>query len=172
METSRLGILFIARREGLVLTAYKDGEHYSIGFGHNDPELEEGDKITVKQAFALLKSDIKKREIELAKMLGQHTVPQHVYDAFMDLLFNRGHRAARSLVEVYTKQGPDAAATELLNWGVNARGDPMAGVYKRRKLAVKMMLEAQYGEVSPIPYWTGNPRTTDPKQYHVQDDDL
>lgn len=172
METSRLGILFIAKAEALVLSAYQDGEHCSIGFGHNDPNLEEGEKITAKQAFALLKSDVKKREPELAKLLKGAMVPQRQWDAMMSLLFNRGAGVARHVTNLVVKGKVKEASEEFENWGVTSKGVSRPGLYARRLKERDIFDSGDYGDLGEVLYWTGNPRTTKAKVYKVQDDDL
>lgn len=172
METSRAGILFIAKAEALVLSAYQDGEHCSIGFGHNDPNLEEGEKITAKQAFALLRSDIKKREPELAKLLKHQTVEQRQWDAMMSLLFNRGAGVARHVTNLVIEGRIKEASEEFKKWGVTSKGVFRPGIYARRLKEKDIFDEGDYGDIEEVLYWTGNPRTTKPKVYKVQDDDL
>lgn len=172
METSRLGVLFIAKAEALVLSAYQDGEHCSIGFGHNDPNLEEGEKITAKQAFALLKSDVKKREPELTKMLKGTTVSQQQWDAMMSLLFNRGAGVARRVTNLVAKGKIGEASEEFKNWGVTSKGVFRPGIYARRLKEKDIFDSGDYGDLGEVLYWIGNPRITKPKVYKVQDDDL
>lgn len=162
METSRLGLLFIAKAEACVLTAYQDGEHMSIGFGHNDPDLKEGDKITVKQAFALLKSDVKKREPELNRILKFKNIPQHEYDALMSLLFNRGVKATKEVFE----------SKNFKTWGVNKAGRAMPGIQRRRNAEQIIHDRAEYGDIGSILLWHGNPRTTQAENYLVTEEDL
>ncbi len=97
MEVSRNGILFIARREALVLTAYQDGPHKSIGFGHNDPNLQEGDTITVKDSFVKLKEDVRIRAEKLSLLIKQ-PVTQSEFDALMSLHYQSGNRYAPAII--------------------------------------------------------------------------
>lgn len=171
MRTSRSGILFIACREALVLTAYADGPHPSIGFGSNSPKLKVGDKITAKAAFALLKSDIIKREPALDKRL---TVPvtQQVWDACMSLHYNTGGRYVWDVVKLINDGDLDAAASLFPECDRNLAGEKVAGLHKRRLLEQAIFLRGEYGDLDPIPYWPGDPRTTRMQQYHVQEGDL
>ena len=57
-KLDRNGKLFIANREALVLGAYWDGKHMSIGMGSNDPTLKAGDTITISEAFERFEDDI------------------------------------------------------------------------------------------------------------------
>jgi lysozyme len=172
VQTSRLGLLFIARREGLVLVAYEDGKHYSIGFGHNGTDVQGEDKITPKQAFSLLRSDVARREHELDTLLAGCSVSQHERDALMSLLYNRGAKATRTITDLIAKGKKQEAADKFLDWGVNAKGEMLKGILKRREMERKIFLHADYGEVTPIPMWRANPRHSNPELYHVQDDDL
>jgi len=171
MRTSRLGVLFIARREGLVLTAYQDGEHKSIGFGSNDPTLKEGDTITVKEAFQRLKADIEKREKSVEKAL-KVPLEQHEWDALFSLFYQGGSDGLKAVAGLINDGMKLQAAEEFLNWDTNAAGEHKEGLMKRRRLERDLFLNANYGDIDPIPYWEGNPRTTAMKQYRVTDEDL
>jgi lysozyme len=171
MQTSRSGILFIACREALVLTAYADGPHPSIGFGSNSPKLKVGDKITAKAAFDLLKTDIAKREPALSKAL-KVTVTQPQWDACMSLHFNTGSRYIWDVVKLINAGDIEGAANLFPECDRNLAGEKLAGLHKRRVLEREMFLTGDYGVLDPIPYWPDDPRTTRMQQYHVQEGDL
>lgn len=65
---------FIANEEAPggnpVLTAYKDGKYYSIGYGFNDPKYKEGDTMTREQADAELDRQLKTREAKYRQRFG------------------------------------------------------------------------------------------------------
>jgi len=171
MKTSRLGIWFIARREGLVLTAYRDGAHYSIGFGTNSPSYKEGDTVTVPLAFKLLTEGIRDRE-RLLNVRLKVPVKQHQYDALMSLLYQAGRDDLEAVLEYVNAGDIEGASEEFLEHGVNAKGEEMPGLVKRRQFEKDMFDGKGYGELNPIPYWSGNPRKTKMKQYYIQPQDL
>lgn len=172
MRTSRLGVLFIAQREALVLRAYRDGIHHSIGFGSNDPALKPGDEITVAEAFRRLKTDIATRELVVDRML-KVPVKQHEWDALVSLYYQGGSDGLRAVCKLLNAGKHQEAADEFLKWGTNAKGEPMAGLLRRREREREMFLRASYGDdLMTLPMWRGNPRTTPREEYHVQEEDL
>jgi len=171
MKTSRNGILFIARREALVLVAYQDGVHRSIGFGSNSETLKEGDTITVKGAFALLRKDIEEREKRIEGLL-KRSLKTHQWDALMSLHYQSGNRYLPAIAALLNAK-QDVTALELwLLCDRNLAGQRLDGLHKRRVLEVKLFQNGEYGELSPIPFWRGNPRSTKREEYEVRDADL
>lgn len=170
-SVSRNGVLFIANREALVLTAYSDGPHCSVGFGHNDPRLKVGDKISVRHAFDLLKADIAKREHDLDAGL---TVPvsQQQRDALMSLHYQSGNRYLPKMLDLVNGGHLDAAADLFPHCDRNLAGTESAGLRKRRLLEQGIFVHGDYGTLDPLPYWPDNPRTTRMQQYHLQPNDL
>lgn len=65
---------FIANEEAPggnpVLTAYKDGKYYSIGYGFNDPKYKEGDTMTKEEADAELDRQLRARESKYRQRFG------------------------------------------------------------------------------------------------------
>lgn len=159
MRTSWEGVAFIARCEAMVLTAYQDGEHRSIGFGSNSPDLKAGDTITADEAFARLRVDIEAREAPLAGIINVY-ICGHMWDALMSLGFNTGMGALeRSTVITRLNEGNYAAAAdEFLKIKSHT-----PGLLKRREAERLIFLDAEYGDNSKIKCWTGDPRTTKPE---------
>ena len=66
---------FIANEEAPggnpVLTAYKDGKYYSIGYGFNDPKYKEGDTMTKEEADAELDRQLRTREAKYRQRFGE-----------------------------------------------------------------------------------------------------
>ncbi|HET9535490.1 MAG TPA: hypothetical protein VFP43_09125, partial [Mesorhizobium sp.] len=87
----KLGKLLIAKREAIVLIAYQDGEHRSIGMGSNDPSLRSGDTITVKQAFVRFAQDIARREQNLKNMFLREP-SQDEFNALFSCYYQSGNR--------------------------------------------------------------------------------
>ncbi len=170
---SRNGILFIARREALVLVAYQDGPHKSIGFGHNNPALVDGDTITAKAAFELLKQDVAAREERVSSLLKQ-PVTQHQFDAIMSLHYQSGNRYMPAMVALVNAKEFAVAASFFPLCNRNLAGDELEGLRKRRLLEQKVFLDADYGgdDLFNIPMWHGNPKETPRETYVVQPDDL
>lgn len=169
---SRNGLLFIARREALVLVAYQDGPHKSIGFGHNNPKLNDGDRITAKEAFALLKQDVASREKRVSDLL-KVPVTQNQFDALMSLHYQSGNRYMPAVVALVNAKEIKVAAELFPLCDRNLAGDEIEGLKKRRELEVKVFVDSDYGnDLLDIPFWEGNPRSTPRKTYKVQPGDL
>lgn len=172
MELSTNGLRFIARREALVLVSYEDGPHRSIGFGHNDPKLKPGDEITAKEAFALLKEDVKPRAVRVTKLL-KADLPQHAFDALVSLHYQSGNRYLPSIVALINNGRRYEAAMQLPNCDRNLAGVQVVGLHRRRLLEQKLFLTGDYGDdLDAIPFWRGNPHKTKPETYHVKPEDF
>lgn len=171
MTTSRNGILFVANREAIVLVAYPDGPNFSIGCGHNDAALRAGDRITVKDALALLKKDLSAREPRLNKMLTK-PVTQPQFDALMSLHYNTGNRFVWDAVALINAGRMAEAAEFFAKSDRNLAGEKLVGLLKRRLLEQAIFLHGEYGPLDPILCWADDPRTTRPATYKLQPGDL
>lgn len=181
-HVSRSGVLFIACREALVLTAYADGPHMSIGFGSNDPKLKPGDTITAPEAFRRLKQDIAAREPGLSKRV---TAPltQQQWDALFSLHYQSGNRYMPVEPRAADDDRPDIlrlinagkmgeAAAAWPDCDANLAGQKSAGLRKRRVLEQAIFLRGDYGDLTVLPYWPGDPRKTRMQQYRVKPEDI
>lgn len=87
MQTSQKGIEMIKEFENCVLTAYPDGNGYSIGYGHYGANA--GDVITQEQAEELLQQDLEKFEQGVSSLL-EVEVSQPQFDALVSYAYNCG----------------------------------------------------------------------------------
>jgi GH24 family phage-related lysozyme (muramidase) len=126
---SRDGLLFIARREGLVLVAYQDEQYVA----------------------SLLRMPIK----------------QHQFDAMVSLHYQSGTRFVPAVAALVKANQFDVAAKTfpLFDFGI-------PGIHKRRLLEQNMFQFGDYGDLSTIPMWRGDPRKTPQETYTVQPEDL
>lgn len=181
-SVSRNGVLFIANREALVLSGYQDGPHPSIGFGSNSAALRVGDTITVRDAFRLLKKDIAARKAGLNRRI-RATLEQHRYDALFSLHYQSGNRYMPveerdeddhrpDILRLINTGQLDAAAQAWPDCDANLAVERKEGLRKRRVLEQAVFLRGNYGQLDPLPYWPGDPRTTTRQQYHLQPGDL
>jgi GH24 family phage-related lysozyme (muramidase) len=158
---SRKGAVFIAREEGVVLTTYMDGPTPAIGMGHNDPSLPMGKTITIDEAVALYRQDNVRFDAAIAKAI---TAPaeQHEWDMFNSLAHNigAGAFAASSVVRHFNAGDKQAAADAFLLWH-KANGKPNM-LLARRQRERATFLTGDYGDLSKVPVWTGDPRKTAP----------
>src|SRR5687768_592041 len=101
MKTSLLGVLFIARREGLVLVPYQDGTHVSIGFGRNNPQPVPT-RISPTQAMVWLLEDIQAREGAVNNSLKKVVLQNH-FDALLSAYYQGGNRNLEPLADAVNK---------------------------------------------------------------------
>lgn len=178
---SRNGVLFIANREALVLSAYQDGPHPSIGFGSNSPALRVGDTITVRDAFRLLRKDIAKREPGLNSRV-RVPLSQQQWDALFSLHYQSGNRYMPLDPRPKGDDRPDIlrlinagqmgdAAAAWPDCDANLAGEQKAGLRKRRVLEQAVFLRGDYGQLDPLPFWPGAP-VGKPQQYFLQPGDV
>jgi GH24 family phage-related lysozyme (muramidase) len=187
MIVSRNGMLAACCREALVLVAYPDPTptQCSAGFGQQVPHMRPGDPVTIEWAFSTMKVSAAKRAAELSRRL-KVSLEQHQFDALWSLYYQSGVRympiKPRLPGEVHSDY-PDILA--LINAGrldeaadlwpacdANQAGEHMGGLRKRRLLEQAIWVHADYGDLSTIPMWRGNPRTTKRETYVVQPEDL
>lgn len=171
---------FIACREALVTVAYQDGPNMSIGFGSNDPSLKPGDTITVEDAFTLLKSDIKAREPTVAKEI-TNTLSQEQFDAVFDLFYQYGSAGLKGIASIVNPFDPglllgkfepmaqrvglplDPISKEFQKFAIPSNTTTVSpGLLIRRNDEIDLFWNANYGNLSTILVYAGNPATTKP----------
>lgn len=94
MTTSEKGVAFIAKEEGLVLTAYQDSVGvWTIGYGstmyEDGSKVKKGDKITKERAISLFRNTLKKYEAQVNKSITR-PINQNQFDACVSLCYNIG----------------------------------------------------------------------------------
>jgi lysozyme len=175
---SRNGVLFLACREALVTVAYEDGAHMSVGFGSNDPNLEPGDTVTFKEAFARLKRDVAARETIVNRAI-KVPVSQQQFDALFDLYYQNGNKHDAQgrpgwthMMSLINAGDFDGAAAYFPECRCNSAGEEKEGLRKRRVMEQGIFLRGDYGDLSSVPFYPGNPHTTPQKRYVIQPGDL
>lgn len=143
MKISEKGIEFIIKEEGEVLHAYKcPSGVWTIGIGHTGgvtPDM----KITKKQSRELLKSDLRRFENIVNKVITRPLL-QHEFDALISFSFNVGTQAFKNstLVKKINTNAPYSEIRyEFLRWN-KAKGKVLEGLTSRRKREAKLF----YGE--------------------------
>jgi lysozyme len=171
-------LIFIACREAVVLSAYPDGPHHSIGCGHNDPSLKLGDRITVQRAFELLRQDVASREAIVNRSV-KVPLSQQQFDALLDLYYQNGNKK-----DVHGKPGWThvvgllnagdyaGAAAYLPDCRCNSAGKEIGGLRKRREMEQAIFLRGDYGDLSSVPFYPGDPKTTSQRRYVIQPGDV
>ena len=99
---SQRGIDYIVRKEGgYKLEAYhlKNEKYWTIGVGHNGPDVTPGMKITKEQAEAFFKNDIQSTENYVKKYATMFPLTQGMMDALVSYTYNRGPGGLKQLCE-------------------------------------------------------------------------
>ena len=159
-KTSWLGEKQIVCREALVTVAYRDGgtdanPRYSIGCGSQTGSPKPGDKITIIEAFQLLRRDLDERDAQLNRLV-KVELSQQEWDALASLHYQAGFRASRPIAALFNRDRtlvPDA----FMAWSFNS-----AGLLARRKREVAIIEKNDYGDTSKYKLYSGDPRHVTP----------
>lgn len=169
--TTRSGALFIACREGIVEVPYEDGPFFSIGCGHNGPEIKPGMRWTPQQALDQLRVDLRMREADVNRLVRVPLLAQQ-FDALVSLHYNRGNRDFPEMIAA-VNSGDESAVAELFpQLDTNSKGQHLGGLKIRREAERDMYVSGNYGLLGSIPWWHGDPRRTKRFEYTVQAADL
>lgn len=158
MNTSFPGRRFIALEEACCLTAYQDGEHLSVGYGHNDPALKAGDRITFNRAFELLGEDLVKRDEIVTRMLKGTEVQQYEFDMLGSAYFNKGNAVASVIRQIVLGNRLDAMAL-FLTINRDSKGVFKPGLARRRVREMNVFLTGDYGDQTrKVRLYRNNPK--------------
>lgn len=138
MKTSKEGIEFIKKYEGLRLKAYKAVNtevFYTIGYGHYGKDVSRETIITKEQAEELLKKDLIKFENAVASLNRLWT--QHQFDSLVSFAYNCG---AANLKRLVANRNNNQIADAFLLYN-KAGGKTLAGLTARRKAEREMFLK-------------------------------
>lgn len=145
LRTTYRGRCAIAREEAMTLRPYPDGQHLSVGIGHNDPNLTMDDPpLTVEQAWQLFLDDLKPREAAVAAMLKIAPQP-HEFDALVSCYLNKGN-AVRPVIDLLNAGKRMDAMAAFLQINRNAKGEFKPGLASRREREMRMFLYADYSD--------------------------
>lgn len=130
MKTSKNGIEFIKKHEGLRLQAYADvGGVMTIGYGHVIKSKKKNITITKEIANDYLYDDIKTAEKSVNKYVDIYNFNQNQYDAMVDFAFNIGN------IDSLTSNGTRSIAeikNRMLDY-INVKHKPVVGLANRRR---------------------------------------
>lgn len=133
MQTSEKGKEFIKHFEGCKLEAYQcSGDVWTIGCGHTRG-VEEGDKISKKQADALLCADIEMVETHVKRLITVD-LDQSQWDAIVSWCFNLGcgNLRASTMLQVINSGELDKVSKQIVRWDKVGK-KAVAGLTRRRK---------------------------------------
>jgi lysozyme len=138
MQTSQKGVDLIKEFEGLRLKAYLcPARVWTVGFGHTTsagpPVVQPGMTITKDQAEDILRSDLKKYEAGVLRLV-KVELTQGQFDTLVSFAYNCGVGAlARSTLLKRVNAGRfNAVPAELMKW-TKAGGRELAGLVRRRR---------------------------------------
>lgn len=146
MKTSRSGIEFIKRFEGLRLDAYPDpatgGDPWTVGYGHTSragpPAVVKGMRITAEQASEILVADLV--TFEAAVMRHLKRVPtQHQFDAMVSLCYNigEGNFKGSTVVREFNDGNIMGASLAFKMWNKGG-GKILPGLIRRREAEAQL----------------------------------
>jgi lysozyme len=153
MKTSLKGILAIINEEALVLSTYRDAAGVlTIGVGHTASAggmaPEQGDRLTIEQAIALLATDLAKFESRVSDSV-KRALTQHEFDALVSFDFNTGAIASGTVDDKLARGDTDGAMATLQQYE-RAGGRKLAGLDRRRDSEEAMFRHGTYPETSLI----------------------
>lgn len=131
MTTSEKGLTLIELFEGLRLEAYKPvktEKYYTIGYGHYGADVKPGMKITVEQARAYLKKDVKSAEKAVEKY-APYGINQNQFDALVSFTYNCGAGNLRTLC---ANRNIEQIGNSIKKYN-KAGGKVLNGLIRRRK---------------------------------------
>jgi len=149
MKISQRGIDLIKRFEGLRLTGYLDAVGVpTVGYGHTRT-AHVGNVITIGEAEALLRADLREFEAGVERLLTRPVEPSQ-FDALVCFVFNvgldidadaRAEGLGDSTLLALVNAGRDQeAAAEFLKWN-RAGGRALLGLTRRRLAEAQLYLE-------------------------------
>ena len=144
MRTSESGKKFIKDFEGCKLEAYQcSGGSWTIGYGHTR-NVQEGDKITNKEADAFLIKDIEMVEHHVNRLINVHLLTNQ-WDAVVSWCFNLGcgNLRASTMLRVINAGDIDKVSEQIVRWD-KAGGKVVAGLTRRRKAEAELFDNAVY----------------------------
>lgn len=146
MTLSPTGRAWLKGHEGLSLVAYRDGNGYSIGYGHHGAY--EGQRITRAEAEALFDRDVALHERAVSQALTRPTT-QAQFDALVSFSYNVGSAgmASSTVVREHNQGRPDLAAAAFDLW-IKSKGEVAPVLVRRRNLEEQLYRTGVYGRTA------------------------
>lgn len=134
MELNDAGIKLIQSFEGLKLEPYNDGAGYmTIGFGHRIKSDEHFGRISMSEAYALLKHDILFTEDGVRKLVNIR-LTDNQFSSLVSFAFNCGlsNLKKSTLLKLVNAGVVGSRITAAFLMWTKAGGKQMSGLVKRR----------------------------------------
>jgi lysozyme len=132
-EYSTTGFALTRSFEGLRLESYQDSAgNWTIGYGHTDPEVREGQRISELEAEVLLRKDLAAAAACVHRAV-RVELTQSQFDALVDFCFNAGRGAflSSSLLRYVNRAEFESVVVQFGLW-VHAGGEVLPGLVRRR----------------------------------------
>lgn len=144
---SPLGRSFIKRTERLMLTAYPDGDGYSIGYGHFGAY--EGQRISKSEAEALFDADVKRFEDAVNRVTPNVRLQQQ-FDALVSFAYNIGEAGYESSTTArLQKAGNEQGAADALRLWKMSQGAVSNVLIARREKERALYLTGDTSGAAP-----------------------
>lgn len=139
-----VGRKFLQDREGLRLTAYNNGDKWTIGYGNtyykDGSSVKRGDTITQAQAETLFNNILVEFENDVSKRVVPAQLTQNQFNALVSYAYNRGsYRFANTkLLDMVIANPNNAAIKEqfAIEWGTATKFK--TALINRRKLEANL----------------------------------
>lgn len=132
------GLALVKEFEGCKLVAYKcPAGVWTIGYGSTGSHVRPGMKISAARAEELLREDLERFELAVAK--AAPTANDNQFDALVSFAFNLGEEALRTSTLLRKHKAGDfaGAAAQFHRWN-KAGGRVLAGLVRRRAAEAKL----------------------------------
>jgi lysozyme len=126
------GLELVKEFEGLSLVAYADaGGVLTIGYGHTDPGVFSGQRITEEEADALLNDDLADAEADVSQLVEIALTPNQ-FSALVSWQFNTGALRSSTGLDCINSRRFEAAWDDHFCLWVQAGGEVQPGLVRRR----------------------------------------
>jgi lysozyme len=129
---NQAGLELIKEFEGLVLDAYLcPADVWTIGYGHT-ANVQSGDRITQRQAEALLREDLAYFESEVERLV-RVPLSDNQFSALVSFCYNIGSGAlAESTLIILLNDGEYVGASQQFRRWTRGGGEELPGLVRRR----------------------------------------
>lgn len=146
LSLSAAGLIAIAGFEGFSEEVYipVPGDLPTVGFGHADPRLTIGERISKQQAMTFLSEDVREAQKSVQKCV-HVPLTQFEFDAYVSFAYNVGERRfCTSTLVRKLNSGDYSGACEGLKAWVYSGGIKYKGLEIRRKIEILICKTGQY----------------------------
>lgn len=146
LSLSAAGLIAIAGFEGFSEEVYipVPGDLPTVGFGHADPRLTIGERISKQQAMTFLSEDVREAQKSVQKCV-HVPLTQFEFDAYVSFAYNVGERRfCTSTLVRKLNSGDYSGACEGLKAWVYSGGIKYKGLETRRKIEILICKTGQY----------------------------